>query len=81
LFSLFVCAISTFGGSSTSTDIECSDGDSGYSAEGSIYCCEGNNDSNIITEESAQINGINGTHEISKSNNYAPGFFASFKNC
>jgi len=41
-----------------------------------IYHCTVNNNPKIITEDSAVISGINGTHEISKSNDDVLGFHA-----
>jgi len=46
---------------------------------GDIYRCEVNNNPNITTEESAQINGITGIHEISKSNDDITSFDAHGK--
>ncbi|KAL7011459.1 hypothetical protein ACKWTF_014266 [Chironomus riparius] len=50
-----------------------------YNTVGPIYKCEVENNPNILTQESAQISEINGTHTISKNNDYVFGFKANFK--
>jgi len=46
---------------------------------GYIYYCFVVNNPNILAEESAQINGFNGTHEGSKSNDDVNSFYANYK--
>jgi len=85
-FSFVFCLISAFGGSSTSTNIECDYGISSYDPDDlflkfrnfEIYFCWGTNNLNITTEESAEINSISGTHEDSKVNDDVLGFDVGF---
>ncbi|CAG9810303.1 unnamed protein product [Chironomus riparius] len=63
-------------GLSASTNIECSFGFGSYPVVGDIYRCSVNNNPNILTEESAEISRISGTHERSKSNRNVLGFRA-----
>ncbi|XP_070505230.1 putative leucine-rich repeat-containing protein DDB_G0290503 [Chironomus tepperi] len=56
-----LCLIAAFCGASTSTNIECEYGMGDYYVVGKIYQCYVNNP-NIISEESAQISGVSGTH-------------------
>jgi len=44
-----------------------------------FYRCEVNTDPNIITEESAVISGVSGTHEGSKNDDDVQGFYATGK--
>jgi len=78
-FSFVFCLISAFNGSSTSTYIECDYDFRNYQILGSIYRCKVVKNPNIITEESAQISGIIGTHKVLKSNNDVLGFVADLK--
>jgi len=79
-YSLVFCLITTFYGSSTSTNIECY-----YKVlnsnffKGNIFHCLLNNNPNILTKESAQINSINETHQGSKINDDVEGFYAESK--
>ena len=68
MFSLIICLILAFSGSSTSTNIGCDYSDNAYAAVGSIYRCYVNNNPNILTKELAEISGVSGTHQSSKSN-------------
>jgi len=74
-YSLVFCFITAFFGSSTSTNIECSYDDDEYDDVGQIYQCKVNDNTNIITEESAQISGISGTHKSSRNNDDVLGFY------
>jgi len=75
-FSFIIYLISAFCGSSTSTDIECDYGFSvKYSVVGSIYQCTVDKNLNILTEDSAVISGVNGSH-WSKSYDDVEGFYA-----
>ncbi|XP_070505183.1 uncharacterized protein [Chironomus tepperi] len=76
-----LCLIAAFCGSSSSTNIECNYGIGlGYSVVGDIYRCNVNNNPNIISEESAQISGVSGTHvNSSYSNDDVLGFRADSK--
>ena len=78
-FSLVFCVIAAFCESSTSTNIECDYADSYYTALGDIYQCEVIINPIILTEESAEIRGINGTHERLKSNNDVIAFYAELE--
>jgi len=61
------------------TNIECSYDVRAYSVVGYTYCCNVKNNPNIITEESAQINRISGTHKSLKSNDDVLGIHADSK--
>ncbi|XP_070502069.1 putative leucine-rich repeat-containing protein DDB_G0290503 [Chironomus tepperi] len=75
-----LCLIAAFCGSSTSTNIECDYGIAYFYVVGKIYRCTVNNNLNIISEESAQISGISGTHvNSSYSNDDVLGFRAERK--
>ncbi|CAG9810301.1 unnamed protein product [Chironomus riparius] len=76
---LVICLISTFTGLSTSTNIECSFLLKSYSVVGFIYQCLVKNNPNILTEESAEISRISGTHELTKSNDDVLGFHINSK--
>jgi len=78
-FSFVFSFISVFGGSSTSTNIECDYGMGYHYIDGEIYRCWVNNNLNIITEESAEISGVSGIHQGSRSNGDVLGFHASYK--
>ncbi|XP_070505229.1 putative leucine-rich repeat-containing protein DDB_G0290503 [Chironomus tepperi] len=74
-----LCLIAAFCGSSSSTNIECRYRLVGYNVLGDIYECNVNSNPNIISEESAQISGVSGTHEDSKTNDDVLGFRADSK--
>jgi len=76
LFSLDIWLISVFGGSSTSTNIECDYSDNVYAVVGNIYRCVVTNNPNILTKESAEISGVGGSHQGSKSNDDVIGISA-----
>jgi len=66
------------GRSATSTNIECNYHNGiNYVVVNSLYFCYVDNEPNILTQESAGISSVNGTHENSKNNNDVLGFVAS----
>jgi len=78
-FSIVFYLILMFGGSSTSTNIECSFGDNYYFVLGLVYRCSVHNNPNITTGESAQISGIRGTHKSLKGNDDVIGFYGVYE--
>ncbi|KAL7013486.1 hypothetical protein ACKWTF_015422 [Chironomus riparius] len=70
LVEILTCLIIILHTSSSWTTIECNYKDSNnYHVLKNIYSCTVNNDPNILTRDSAQINSINGEHMSSKSFN------------
>ena len=71
--------ITAFCGSSTSSNIECTYGYNDFHVVDFIYRCLVNNNPNILTEKSAELNKINGTHQDKKMNNDVLGFSAKYE--